>query len=113
MNARWIGLQRTYRFGERQATFLVVDPYCPTVQNISQWTFLRAYGLRSLLRVRAAVKVLITPTEPVKLVIVRSTYPKMSVEGYKIDLTELTYFYNELCGLEPKNYSLDWREAGF
>ena len=80
-----IGTQRQLWVGTRTVPLLVVDPNCPTIRNIEIWDedvpfgafwdyMNHGYGIE---------KLLVTPTDPVLMVVMWSTYPQFVGEGVK------------------------------
>lgn len=80
-----IGTQRRLPVGTRTVPVLVVDPNCPTIRNISGWEEDVSFeGFWDYMRDGLGIeKLLVTPTDPVMMVIMWSTYPQFVGEGVK------------------------------
>lgn len=101
---RWIGNQ--------PIRFMVVDPECPTMRN--RWPALFYPDPEDFLRCLAGKKletVLVTPTDPVHIVVVESSFPKLKTLSYSMFRWDFDIFYNELAVQEPQ--VLDWKYDGF
>jgi hypothetical protein len=62
-------------------------------------------------------KVLVTPTDPVKLVVVFSTYPSFIKTAISLTKTQFNDFRYRLCAPKPKKIDrperVNWKKEGF
>lgn len=91
--------------------FEVVSADCPTVREGRFRTVTPHMLLWALLRDRVE-RILVTATDPVRLVIVRRTYPTLSYEHVRISKTDFNHFRMVVC-VPKKVISPDWKSYGF
>lgn len=109
-----IGRQHRRNLGEKVVPFVVVDPECPTVRNIQFWRKARSYfEFLWHLQNHPPEKVLMTPTDPVYIVVVYSTYPTLSVGGRVLSKPMFRQFWDELERLSPNREGVNWLKEGF
>ncbi len=90
-----------------------MDEECPTIRYAPFWQKLRVFRLRMLLSQKRVDKVLVTPTDPVHVVIVYSTYPTLDKRNCYMTRADFDYFFNELCGDLNQKDVIDWKKEGF
>jgi len=109
-----LGRNRLIRVGSNIVRFLVVDPDCPTIRHAVACHRLRAFRFRSILWNEPVEKVLVTATNPVNIVLVYSTYPKLVVRNYHMERNSFNYFFYELCDIKPdREEPVNWLKEGF
>lgn len=95
-----------------ETEFVVVDPECPTVANVYAWTRIRAEQFFSMVGYETVERVLVTPTDPVFLVVIYSTYPRLEMLPLVMAKREFATF-REMC----RDYGLRqlpvWLQKGF
>lgn len=97
----------------REVLIQVVDPQCSTIRNRTRWPTIRPEWFHSLLWSEAIHTVLITPTDPVKIVCVWSTFPTIVAWSYQMPLERWWHFYNELSRRKPDGCKVNWKLEGF
>jgi hypothetical protein len=101
---------------EKQIRFLVVDPECPTIRDAAVWMSCGLRFLKDHLRTRTVEKVLVTPTNPVKLVIVYTTYPSFYAIYLRFTVAEFHIFRHQVCApnrIKFRKLDFNWMKEGF
>lgn len=117
MSVGVIGRRFELDVGNRNlVTFQVVDPECPTIRNVghdSNWWIRSIYWLKGFLSMTDVEKVLVTPTTPVYVVIVISTFPRLNMLTIKLSRADFDEFRYNLCALKEPEPKFNWQKEGF
>jgi hypothetical protein len=101
---------------EKRISFLVVDPECPTIRDAAVWMSCGLRFLKDHLQSRTIDKVLVTPTNPVKLVVVYTTYPSFYAIYLRFTQEQFNEFRYQVCVPKPRKVrklDFNWMKEGF
>lgn len=102
--------------------FMIVDPNCPTIRDKPNDSYRRYEGgnvpvIQNALRAWEVQVVLVTPTNPVKMVIVFETFPRMEASYIVMPRHDFDHFRYVLCAPKKptpkKSNKINWMKEGF
>lgn len=114
MSVGVIGKKMYWKVGARVLPFLVIDPNCPTVRDRRNIPNIFGETLFEYIPRMGLEKVLLTPTDPVKVVLVRETYPTFEAKFYEMSREQFNYFKFLIRGHQPAvEKRFYWLTEGF